>query len=81
MAGLFSAVGRDPDIKSFALQELKAYAGSDVKICTSEDFDLSAENLAENEKPCRICGEEARSPLFGKPSDICEDCYKKAKEN
>jgi len=70
-----------PDIKNFALQALKAHAGPDVEICTSEDIDLSVEDFADDKKPCRICGEEARAPFFGKPSDMCRNCFKKTKEN
>jgi len=31
--------------------------------------------------PCRMCGEDSRCACFGKPSDVCHDCFNGMKEN
>ena len=38
-------------------------------------------NGSKYEKPCKNCGKDSRSSMFGKPNDICVACFKKIKEN
>jgi hypothetical protein len=75
-----------PDIREFALAELQKSAEKDKdgmpKLFTHEELERRLkEKMEKNKKPCRICGEDARSPDFGKPDDICPRCYKNIKEN
>lgn len=75
-----------PDIREFALSELKKNSETDEdgipRIFTHEDLEKRMKKkMEEGKKPCRICGKDARSPDFGKPADVCPDCYKFIKEN
>jgi hypothetical protein len=75
-----------PDIKAFALQELKDRADSavsgDAKSYSFEEVMEKFENKREKYKiPCKICGKDARSAHFGKPSTMCYKCFRKIKEN
>jgi len=75
-----------PDIRGFALAELQKNANEEddnmPKLFTAEDLEKRLkEKMEKNKKPCRICGEDARSPDFGKPNDICPKCYRNIKEN
>lgn len=75
-----------PDIREFALAELQKSAEMEddgtPKIFTQEDLEKRLkEKMEGSKKPCRICGEDARSPDFGKPKDVCPKCYKEIKEN
>jgi len=31
--------------------------------------------------PCRVCGADSRCACFGKPSDLCHDCFNQMREN
>ena len=56
----------------------------------SEDFTSGTENilgldefeksLSYDIKPCRICGKDTRCTCFGKPKDLCHECFKKLGE-
>jgi hypothetical protein len=75
-----------PDVREFALFELQKSAEKDEngmpKMFTMEDLEKRhKEKMERNKKPCRICGEDARSPDFVKPDDLCSKCYKMTKEN
>jgi len=75
-----------PDIREFALAELQRSAEKDEdgmpKMFTMEDLEKrQREKMEKNKKPCRICGEDSRSPDFSKPNDLCFKCYKEVKEN
>jgi len=75
-----------PDIKAFALKELKDRSdditSGNVKTYSHEEMMKKLEDQKERYKmPCKICGEDARSSHFGKPSTICYKCFRKIKEN
>jgi hypothetical protein len=73
-----------PDIREFALMELRKDVENDglPKLFTPEDLEnRRKERMEKSKKPCRICGEDARSADFGKPDDICPKCYKEIREN
>jgi hypothetical protein len=72
-----------PEIKAYALEGLKTQAESgQYKVLTSEELEERlAERQEQGKKPCRICGDDARSPRFDKPPDICDKCFRRTKEN
>jgi len=41
-------------------------------------FDKDKEKYA---KPCKKCGKDSRSPTFNKPPGICDECFKRIREN
>jgi len=67
---------------------------SDVRNCIAEanDDEFHTMDDIKNEMnkreeegrkrfPCRLCLSDSRCPCFGKPSDICHDCFRKIREN
>lgn len=74
-----------PEMKKFTLNEIEESInqdGSKIKMFNAEDIEEKLnEKIASMIKPCKICGDESRSPFFGKPSDICIVCFEKMKEN
>ncbi|MFA5048230.1 MAG: hypothetical protein WC516_04380 [Patescibacteria group bacterium] len=71
-----------PDIKAYALQELKSRAQDVSKGVSFEDFSKKIdEQMEQNKIPCKWCGNDARSQHFDKPNDICGECFEKTKEN
>lgn len=71
-----------PEMKAFALEELKKSADSTIEIISQEEMDKRfKEKTNKNKKPCAICGEDSRSPDFGTPKGICPKCYSDIKEN
>lgn len=71
-----------PDIKAYALQELKERADEVNKGITFEDLSEKIdEKIDENKIPCKWCGNDARSQHFDKPKDMCGECFEKTKEN
>lgn len=75
-----------PNIKAFALKELKDRSdditSGNVKTYSHEEVMKKLEGQKERHKmPCKVCGDDARSSHFGKPSTICYKCYRKIKEN
>lgn len=74
-----------PDIKAFAFNELKQRSDdvvSNVKSYSFEEVKKKLDEQIEKSKmPCEICGEDARSSHFRKPSTICYKCFCKLKEN
>ena len=76
-----SSIG-PPDIRNFAIKELENDNESSLKIFTTEELEKKLkERMNKTKKPCKICGEDSRSPEFDKPKDICIKCYKGLKEN
>lgn len=45
-----------------------------------EHMAIKAEE-ARKRFPCRECGEDARCACFGKPADLCHDCFANMREN
>lgn len=75
-----------PDIREFALAEIQKSADKNEdgipRIFTTDDLERRLkEKMEKNEKPCSICGKDARSPDFGKPANFCLKCYREIKEN
>lgn len=74
-----------PDIKAFALQELKDRAVELDETTEGMSFkDLSKridDKIEANKIPCKWCGKDARSQHFDKPKDLCGDCFELTKEN
>lgn len=71
-----------PDIKAYALQELKERADEINKGMVFEDlYKKIDKKLEENKIPCKWCGNDARSQHFDKPKDMCGECFEKTKEN
>jgi hypothetical protein len=75
-----------PDIKAYALDGLKMQAEGVIenghKTLTTEEVEQKLnERIKADKKPCRICGEDSRSPSFNKPPDICDRCFRNIKEN
>ena len=77
-----------PESRIEALKDLKNRV-DEVKGGKAElvelDWDKMEKELEEKaekyKKPCRICGEDARSCHFNKPPDLCIKCFRKSKEN
>jgi len=65
-----------PEIKKFALQEIR-----DTQWQFTSNSKKIVSMYEEIGRPCTACGEEARYPSFGKPHDICINCFNKMKEN
>ena len=83
--GELSFVG-PPDIKAYALEGLKVkaetVADDSCKVLTMEELEQKLKGQMEyGKKPCKICGEDSRSPSFNKPPGICDKCFRNAKEN
>jgi hypothetical protein len=73
-----------PEIKAYALEELKTRAESveTYKAITMEELEQKLEEQMDlGKKPCRICGEDSRSASFNKPSNVCDKCFKNVKGN
>lgn len=54
------------------------------KLYTIEEIKAKWERFAEENKkrfPCRMCGKDSRCACFGKPSDICHNCFINIKKN
>jgi hypothetical protein len=66
-----------PEIKSFALQEIRDRDWYP----TYKVNNMIEKEMVNIDKPCKLCGEESRHPSFGKPPDICANCFRKIKEN
>lgn len=72
-----------PDMKTFARECLGQIVSEiENKKLTFEKLKQNITKI-ENEGiiPCKICGNDTRSCNFGKPEDICENCFNKIKEN
>lgn len=60
----------------------KLYNMDDMKTISWEDAEKEFEEIDKKYKrSCKICGNDARSKMFNKPHDICEECFVKVKEN
>jgi hypothetical protein len=79
-----------PDVREFALEELKKRCEEippdnkveNYRTFTIEDFERKMEEEKENNKvPCGMCGEDSRAQCFEKPRDICKKCFEKIREN
>jgi len=75
-----------PDMKAVAIEDLrervKDVETGKAKTTSWEKIRKEMDERAEREKkPCKLCGEDARSPIFHKPPDVCAKCFKKMKEN
>lgn len=75
-----------PEIKAYALEGLREQAESATqdghKVVTTEELELKLKERVEHgKKPCKLCGEDSRSPSFNKPPGICDKCFRSAKEN
>lgn len=56
----------------------------DGEFYTIDEVREEMDKRAEEDKrrfPCRFCGEDSRCMCFGKPDDICHDCFRKMREN
>jgi hypothetical protein len=60
-----------PNLKDFMLDDIK---NSDI----IQDHDLFVNNKKFS---CYICGSDSRSQCFEKPSNMCEKCFRKIREN
>lgn len=72
-----------PETKTFARECLSDVVNEiDNKKIKFEEIKTNIAKI-ENEGiiPCKMCGGDARSCSFGKPEDICENCFDKIKEN
>lgn len=73
-----------PEIKACALETIRARAEETAsgKVLTTDELEEQLKGRMEHgRRPCRICGEDSRSPSFNKPSDICDRCFRNTKEN
>jgi len=75
-----------PDVRQIALEELRKRA-DEVQEGNVETTSWEAlrkrleEEDNKNKIPCKICGKDARTQCFDKPSDICVACFERIKEN
>lgn len=73
-----------PDIKAFALNELEKRNDNvmSVKTYAYEEIEKEFEEQKKKyERACDMCGGDARSQHFKKPSNLCYRCFQKIKEN
>lgn len=71
-----------PDIKAYALQELKERSQEIGKEVSFDDLNKRLDEEFKSGKiPCKWCGNDARSQHFDKPRDLCGECFEKTKEN
>ena len=73
-----------PNLKAFTLEELKRRAEDPFieKKCSVVNAISEVELIRTDvKKPCKICGLDTRTPTFGKPSTLCDECYLKIRQN
>jgi hypothetical protein len=75
-----------PKERDEALDDLRGRMESadDGEFYTIEEVRAEWEQRSEEDRkrfPCRMCSEDSRCACFGKPHDICHDCFNGMKEN
>lgn len=75
-----------PAERDEAMSELRARVGNaDREEClTLEEVTEEWERRSEENRrrfPCRACGADSRCACFGKPPDLCHECFARTKEN
>lgn len=71
-----------PDIRDLTYENLKGISKEfkDRKNTGWENFKKEIDKKAPK-IPCKICGKDANTRCFEKPSDICTECFEHIKEN
>lgn len=75
-----------PQERDEALSDLRGRVATadEGEFHTIEEVRAEWDRRAEEDRrrfPCRVCGADSRCACFGKPGDICHDCFTGMKEN